>query len=124
AEKRDELASPHGALKPRTTPYHILEWEIVRHSKIGRSTSAVGHFQSLPRRNSNVRSASISRHTKTVLSAPSSGNSTAVFLRLLHRPDFHARVLAGEIGAHASMIDGRSKRLRQLGKSSQPIETK
>src|SRR5262249_18284955 len=42
ADQRDELASPHGALKPRTTPYHILEWEIVRHSKIGRSTSAVG----------------------------------------------------------------------------------
>ena len=34
------------------------------------------------------------------------------------------RVLASEIGAHASMIDGRSGRLRQLGKSSQPIETK
>jgi hypothetical protein len=27
AEQRDERASPHGALKPRTTPYHILEWE-------------------------------------------------------------------------------------------------
>jgi len=30
----------------------------------------------------------------------------------------------GEIGAHASMIDGRSGRLSQLGKSLQPIETK
>jgi hypothetical protein len=27
AEKRSKLPSPHGALKPRTTPYHILEWE-------------------------------------------------------------------------------------------------
>src|SRR5262249_21190427 len=27
AEQRNELPSPHGALKPRTTPYHILEWE-------------------------------------------------------------------------------------------------
>jgi len=36
----------------------------------------------------------------------------------------HTRVLAGEIGAHASMIDGRAGRPRQLGKSPQPIETK
>src|SRR5262249_3802935 len=26
-EARNEFPSPHGALKPRTTPYHILEWE-------------------------------------------------------------------------------------------------
>jgi hypothetical protein len=35
------------------------------------------------------------------------GNSTAAFLRRLRkdRPDIHIRVLAGEISAHAGMIE-------------------
>src|SRR5262245_9667173 len=131
AKERDERAPFHCAVhssacapKDSTPRYgrRLLRCEILT-----KLMTAVGHLQALPHCISNVRCASISRHTKSVLSAPPSGKSTAAFLRRLHRPDVHARVLAGEIGAHASMIDVRSngcvswENPRNLLKQNRPI---
>jgi hypothetical protein len=46
-----------------------------------------------------------------------SGNSRAAFLRRLRkdRPDIHARVLAGEISAHAGMIEAGFRRSKRGG---------
>ena len=56
-------------------------------------------------------------------SARPSGNSRAAFLRRLrkHRPDIHARVLAGEITPYAGMVEAGFRR-RRSRPGSQPFE--